>query len=171
MGKWIAEFDLEDGDVMPEHVDLKYRGVRLDFHCRPMWIRISDRLPEEMGTYMTTIDYGKHGLAIGQRYYYGNGLGWDDDCVIAWMPLPKPCEPKTGHWIRVDKTKVKCSECDITHFIAQYPMGETKFCPNCGAQMESDDIKPNDEWMQERVWDDVYETEHVIDGEWKGAIV
>lgn len=24
-------------------------------------------------------------------------------------------EPKTGHWIRVDKTKVKCSRCDITH--------------------------------------------------------
>lgn len=44
-------------------------------------------------------------------------------------------EPKTGHWIRVDKTKVKCSECDITHFIAQYPMGQIKFCPNCGTKM------------------------------------
>ena len=54
-------------------------------------------------------------------------------------------EPKTGHWIRVDKTKVKCSECDITHFIAQYPMGEIKYCPNCGAKMESEEeVKVND---------------------------
>lgn len=54
-----------------------------------MWIPVSERLPEEMGTYMTTVDYGKHGLATGQRYYYGQGL-WEDDCVIAWMPLPQP---------------------------------------------------------------------------------
>ena len=54
------------------------------------WVPVSERLPEEMGTYMTTVDYGKHGLATGQRYYHGKGLGWEDDCVIAWMPLPKP---------------------------------------------------------------------------------
>lgn len=54
-------------------------------------------------------------------------------------------EPKTGHWIRVDKTKVKCSECEITHFIAQYPNGKIDWCPNCGAKMiklpESEDKK------------------------------
>ena len=38
---------------------------------------------------MTTIDYGKYGLEIGQKYYYGQGL-WGDDCVVAWMPLPEP---------------------------------------------------------------------------------
>ena len=54
------------------------------------WIPISERLPEEMGTYITTVDYGKHGLATGQRYYHGKGLGWEDDCVTAWMPLPAP---------------------------------------------------------------------------------
>lgn len=57
---------------------------------RQRWIPVSERLPEEMGTYMTTVDYGKHGLATGQRYYHGQGLGWEDDCVIAWMPLPEP---------------------------------------------------------------------------------
>lgn len=36
MSKWIAEFDLEDGDTMPEHMDLEYMGARLDFHCRPL---------------------------------------------------------------------------------------------------------------------------------------
>lgn len=35
MNKWIAEFELEDGDTMPEHMDLEYKGARIDFHCRP----------------------------------------------------------------------------------------------------------------------------------------
>jgi len=35
MNKWIAEFELEDGDTMPEHMDLEYKGAKLDFHCRP----------------------------------------------------------------------------------------------------------------------------------------
>lgn len=40
MSKWIAEFDLEDGDTMPEHMDLEYMGAKIDFHCRP-------KLPKE----------------------------------------------------------------------------------------------------------------------------
>ena len=42
MSKWIAEFELENGDSMPEHMDLNYKGIRLDFHCRPYeaeWIK------------------------------------------------------------------------------------------------------------------------------------
>jgi hypothetical protein len=36
MTKWIAEFDLEDGDTMPDHMDLEYKGVKIDFHCKPL---------------------------------------------------------------------------------------------------------------------------------------
>ena len=36
MNKWIAEFELEDGDIMPEHMDLEYKGAKIDFHCRPL---------------------------------------------------------------------------------------------------------------------------------------
>lgn len=36
MSKWIAEFELEDGDTMPEHMDLVYKGARIDFHCKPL---------------------------------------------------------------------------------------------------------------------------------------
>ena len=36
MNKWIAEFELEDGDTMPEHMDLEYKGARIDFHCKPL---------------------------------------------------------------------------------------------------------------------------------------
>ena len=48
MNKWIAEFDLEEGDTMPEHMDLNYMGANIDFHCRPMprWIPVSERLPK-----------------------------------------------------------------------------------------------------------------------------
>ena len=36
MSKWIAEFELEDGDTMPEHMDLHYKGAKIDFHCKPL---------------------------------------------------------------------------------------------------------------------------------------
>lgn len=77
-------------------------GARFGFEAgKPKWIPVSEEPPKEMGTYMTTVNYGEHGLAVGQRYYYGEGLGWDDDCVIAWMPLPAPYEPKESEEIDV----------------------------------------------------------------------
>ena len=36
MSKWIAEFELEDGDTMPEHMDLEYKGTKIDFYCKPL---------------------------------------------------------------------------------------------------------------------------------------
>ena len=36
MSKWIAEFDLEDGDTMPEHMDLEYKGAKIDFYCKSL---------------------------------------------------------------------------------------------------------------------------------------
>lgn len=36
MNKWIAEFELEDGDTMLEHMDLEYKGAKIDFHCKPL---------------------------------------------------------------------------------------------------------------------------------------
>ena len=58
-------------------------------------------------------------------------------------------EPKIGYWIRVDETKVKCSECEVIHLIAQYPIGEIKFCPNCGTKMvESEENKMTKEKLK-----------------------
>lgn len=57
------------------------------------WIPVSERLPED-GTYITTLD----GELVGQKEPFVGMCGiengkWDDeDCVIAWMPLPKPYE-------------------------------------------------------------------------------
>lgn len=55
------------------------------------WIPVSERLPED-GTYITTLD----GELVGQEEPFTgmcgieNGKRDDEDCVIAWMPLPEP---------------------------------------------------------------------------------
>ena len=37
-----------------------------------------------------------------------------------------------GKWLPTsDKNKKRCSKCDVIHLIAQYPHGESNFCPNC----------------------------------------
>ena len=52
------------------------------------WIPVSEE-PKEIGSYITTIKYGDK-YAVGQRYYHGKYVGWEDSCVIAYMPLPQP---------------------------------------------------------------------------------
>ena len=85
MGKKVAEEAL-DGFIYKDKTLREW----IDILAQTRWIPVSERLPEEMGAYMTTVDYGKHGLAIAQRYYHGKDLGWEDDYVIAWKPLPEP---------------------------------------------------------------------------------
>lgn len=71
----------------------------------------------------------------------------DNDTISVWMirknieqiPPISP-QPRTGHWIRVDKNKVRCSECEIIHLIAQYPIGKIDWCPNCGTKMEGEEV-------------------------------
>ena len=115
MNKWIAEFELEDGDTMPEHMDLTYMGAKIDFHCRPMWIPVSERLPEKDGEYLLfgKIDEDEENyLFIGEYDSCGEQFGiWQEQydrstlgclgseffeyaSVIAWMPLPTPFEPQ-----------------------------------------------------------------------------
>ena len=103
MSKWIAEFDLEDGDTMPEHMDLNYMGAKIDFHCRPMWIPVSERLPEsEYGESDSVLvcfenetqdvlyfDGGNWCYPTGETYMSVNHKnGWHNK-VVAWMPLPE----------------------------------------------------------------------------------
>ena len=107
MNKWIAEFDLEYGDTMPEHMDLEWKGAKLDFHCRPMWIPCSEALPTEDGMYLVTyhewgpvgFDYD-HYVTHTMRFHRGawrlpvSMPEWIEKVmkkeVIAWMPLPAP---------------------------------------------------------------------------------
>lgn len=56
------------------------------------WIPVSERLPEQGNmSYLVTVDYGKsYGRTACQRFFYNKELGWNDDCVVAWMPLLEP---------------------------------------------------------------------------------
>lgn len=95
MSKWVAEFDLEDGDKMPEHMDLNYMGAKIDFHCRPMWIPVSERMPEEHKRVLVSDVFGIYiGEFIDAEESWGgkhfvNEHGMRSKSVIAWMPLPE----------------------------------------------------------------------------------
>ncbi len=98
MSKWIAEFDLEDGDIMPGHMDLEYKGAKLDFHCRPLWIPVSERLPKEneyIGDvckyYLIQDEYGDmHVAHLSNIGWIPMGslkaIGYE---IIAWQELPE----------------------------------------------------------------------------------
>ena len=43
-------------------------------------------------------------------------------------------EPKTGHWIDINGIYAECSNCNEEIYIT----GDFKYCPNCGARMESE---------------------------------
>lgn len=46
---------------------------------------------------------------------------------------------KHGRWENTNTpNQLRCSKCEVIHFIAQYPHGEVNFCPNCGAKMDGD---------------------------------
>lgn len=90
MNKWIAEFELEDGDTMPEHMDLNYMGAKIDFHCRPMWIPVSERMPEPRIDVWCNSDMGQ---MVGYYDEYAEtwyGRDYLELIVTAWMPLPEP---------------------------------------------------------------------------------
>ena len=46
-------------------------------------------------------------------------------------------EVKHGTWENTNTpNQLRCSNCEIIHFIAQYPHGEINYCPNCGARLK-----------------------------------
>lgn len=102
MNKWIAEFELEDGDTMPEHMNLEYKGARLDFHCRPMWIPVTERLPDTDDEVLCWYEYYHWSQEkvlpdYGLGRYFKETSSWFGEVanglkarVIAWQPLPEP---------------------------------------------------------------------------------
>ena len=64
---------------------------------RGRWIPVTERLPEELGTYLVTVVDGTIKRAIAQWWYdvdNGEGFFSCDDCyaedIVAWMPLAEP---------------------------------------------------------------------------------
>ena len=52
---------------------------------------------------------------------------------------------KRGLWENTNTpNQLRCSVCEIVHFIAQYPHGDINYCPNCGAKMKGESNENKD---------------------------
>lgn len=150
MNKWIAEFELEDGDTMPEHMELIYNGGILDFHCRP----ISDCKAEDCRSLkdIKELIERKANALDGVPISDGGGA-----CIGIYFSIvndlpsvaPKSDKP-SGKWIITEQDNYRiwtchCSECgkDPQYYIGGtenwWISGLPKFCPNCGCMMKSED--------------------------------
>lgn len=72
--------------------------------------------------------------------YCSDNRDRNDGLYIAMRIIDKhlhEIESEVGKWTRIDKDKLKCSECEVIHYIAQYPQSANiNYCPNCGTKME-----------------------------------
>lgn len=56
--------------------------------------------------------------------------------ILELMPTADVQPVKRGTWENTNTpNQLRCSNCEIIHFIAQYPHGEINYCPNCGAEI------------------------------------
>ena len=85
-GVWVKQHDyISAAEKLADYEDAEEHGQY------GKWIPVSERLPED-GTYITTLD----GELVGQEETFTSICGiqdgkWDEDeCVIAWQPLPQP---------------------------------------------------------------------------------
>lgn len=136
MNKWIAEFELEDGDTMPEHMDLNYMGARIDFHCKSLEQELCEDAISRQVAIGALREAENHAF---NSYYQGLKKAHK---IIADLPPVTP-KPKIGQWIlsggywrcskckekallKLDKSKGNCRE---------YMPVKSNFCPNCGKNM------------------------------------
>lgn len=165
MNKWIAEFDLEDGDTMPEHMDLEYKGARIDFHCRPLEQEpttkndlgvdcitrqsVLDKIQRLINAEQNNIDENGDYMNYARERvnaYEAIQFFVENDCLC---PSVTPQEPKTGHWIIKDgkeqgydiggiKTwyiQIMCDKCGFIKTAIEGHTGQYRYCPICGAKM------------------------------------
>lgn len=116
MNKWIAEFELEDGDTMPEHMDLEYKGARIDFYCRPLeqepttkndlGVDCIDRAKAQTEIEMNAFRYtlAKERGGMGQVEWSDQLLKVSDAVnIIRELPSVTPQEPKAEDCISREK--------------------------------------------------------------------
>lgn len=62
--------------------------------------------------------------------------------ILETQPPVTP-KPKIGHWIKCmpadEEWCYQCSECNFWRYQKKVNLSRFKFCPNCGAKMESED--------------------------------
>ena len=111
MNKWIAEFELEDGDTMPEHMDLEYKGARIDFHCK--------LLEQEPTTKNDSPKYCDRSICLKNEY---NNVGCED-CEVT-----KSQESTTKNDLGVDATQM----IDKSNFSQEQYKSDLQSAYDCG---------------------------------------
>lgn len=86
------EFEVETPD---NYKDIAVETLKLltAVDVAPQWIPVTERLPEEEGTYLVTYTDGgvtEVGSSIYLQREDGSEPYWDYFVVTAWMPLPEP---------------------------------------------------------------------------------
>lgn len=157
MSKWIAEFELEDGDTMPEHMDLNYKGARIDFHCKPLeqpsttkndlssgTRKNSEKLEKETTKNDLAVDCISRQAVIEEMEKRHADGDYITKGFINKLPQVTPIRPK-GHWICDGKGRsfadYHCSECGLKLALCgqdikqRQDSGYSLFCGGCGADM------------------------------------
>ena len=88
-------------------------------------------------------DYNLPWCSKGRGYVEGVRDEYDDVLKITCAMAAADVQPvKYGRWENTNiPNQLRCSNCKILHFIAQYPHGDIKYCPNCGARMDGKQFK------------------------------
>ena len=77
-------------NLQEERAAIKFAIKALEEKEADRWVPVSERLPEEGNkTYLTTVDYGNGLISSCQRFFYNDEIGWNDEAVIAWKPMPE----------------------------------------------------------------------------------
>ena len=153
MSKWIAEFDLEDGDTMPEHMDLEYKGAKIDLHCKPLEQELCEDAISRRAVLNTLDSTDKFLDETRTVESYKTLL---EECYKNLPPVT-PIRPK-GHWIGQKKIgfgewkecivplkdgyvtdSCSCSECGEWLTGSDEYQCSGNYCPNCGAEMENEE--------------------------------
>lgn len=97
---WDGYFIGHSSDDVNEALDMAIKALEQE----PRWIPVSEELPKRTGWYLITFKVYGGGYAVSdlcyrkpENYWTGKDISkkvFDNDEVIAWMPLPKPYEPQ-----------------------------------------------------------------------------
>ena len=124
--KRIDEFSRKDNVIYPEEIIGKKYGEAIDMAMKALEQEPCEDAISRQAVLNKILKFS----ATAGRSVSVKGL-WTE---VNDLPSVTPRQ-KTGHWIRVDKDKCKCDQCEVVSFIAMYPNGDINYCPNCGAKM------------------------------------
>ena len=72
-----------------------------DNNSETKWVPVTERLPEEDGTYLVTVRDEDLGFTTDYAYYSTDDNQWSlddewlDGDIVAWMPMPEPYKPES----------------------------------------------------------------------------